>query len=131
MPEIPSAVSLDLRGPIGDVGFDAAGAINAARTTVPKTSVDENHGVAGGKNEIRLAREGALMQPETEPGPMQIATHDKFGRRIPAPDFSHVLTTGLRGQLIHWRLGTRFFGRLMYGMSNRSQRFGERPIRGD
>lgn len=101
MLSISSAVSLNLRGPIGDVGFDAAGAINAARTTVPKTPVDENHGAAGGKNEIRLTRKGALMQSKTKPSPMQMATHDKFGRRIPAPDFSHVLTTGLRGQFIH------------------------------
>ena len=52
--------------------------------------MNEDHGLATRKHQIRFAREGFAVEAVPEPGGMQDAAHAHFGGRVASPDARHV-----------------------------------------
>ena len=70
--------------------------------TVPEASVDEDHSIACGKNEIRVAREIAAMERVAETQPVDHATDRHFGLGVLATDAPH------HGAALRWREGVHY-----------------------
>lgn len=64
---------------------------------VPEASVSKENRPVFWKDDIGLSREGAIMQPEPEPGRVQTVSQRQLRLRIFTPDASHHPAADLRG----------------------------------
>ncbi len=72
---------------------------------VPEASVSEENSPVFRKNNIRISWQGAIMQPEAEPGRMQATSQRQFRFGVLTPDAGHHPAANLRGNNVsHERL---------------------------
>lgn len=64
---------------------------------MPKASVDEDARFRAGKDEVRLAGEISVVQPESEPFAVQKRAHQKFWGCVPAADTAHIPAASFGG----------------------------------
>lgn len=64
---------------------------------VPEASVSEESSPVSRKDDIRLARQGAIMQPEPEPGCMQTTSQHKLRFGVLTPNAGHHPAAHFRG----------------------------------
>ena len=81
-------IACELLGPEFHVGFWHCGDF-AAFMAMPEATVDENHRMPFGQNDIGMAGQFRRMEAVAEAQHMQMMAHDQFRLRVLRPDFAH------------------------------------------
>lgn len=97
---IPSLISLDLRPPIGGVGFRDVAVLGAA---VPEASVNKDGETPGRENDVRSCLAAAAganweIDAKSKPRSMQEGPDLTLGTRVSAAVRTHVVAPGLRAR---------------------------------
>ena len=85
---IAGNIRSELRLPETGVGRRCGGRATSI-VTVPEAPVDKDHGAVLAQDQIGPARQGPGMQAETEPGPVQGASHPHLRQGVAPADRRH------------------------------------------
>lgn len=98
---IASLITGDLRRPIIRVRLHLPTPVDAIRTPMPETTVDEYTGPTGWKHYVGTPWQIAAVHPVSQPSGMKVSPHGHLRRRILASNPGHDLTAALYRHCIH------------------------------
>lgn len=78
-----------------------------AAMPVPETAMGKENSLVSRKNDIRLTRQGAIMQPEPETGRMQSTPQHQLRFSVLTPDARHHPAAHFRGNDVRHKLPLR------------------------